>query len=120
VAFDQALCPILKRIRQWVRADVAHRKRIALLLEDKIHFTAEVLNRARLDVSPDANTLVARVSLKGRELRDRMVVRLALARSDPGQTGKRHKDDDRANRKLRLGLHNSPETLVPVDSNTEN
>lgn len=107
-SLDQGLGFIDERVWQWIAADVADRKSLALLFQDKVDAAGQMLNRTGLDRASQAHTMIARGTLEGLIFGDGVVVGLAFAVAEPGEEGERDYDDPDTDTEFGAILHRSP------------
>jgi hypothetical protein len=74
-------------------------------LQYKIHAAGKAVNASRLNRAAHAHAMAQRGALQSLQFRDGVIVGLALAVSQPGQTGERDNDDADADPKFRAFLH---------------
>jgi hypothetical protein len=82
-----------ERIGQRIVADITYRQRLPFSIKDKIDTTAHPADGTGFDCSRNPQTMPASRSLQGRQLRDGVVIGLALTVSEPSQKPHGNNDD---------------------------
>src|SRR5258708_32008344 len=86
-AFDQALRSVLKCVGERVRSHVTNGQALPFLHQNQIETAGQVLYRAGLDIPGDSKALVQCRAAQCRDLRDRVVIGLALLGAAVRQAG---------------------------------
>jgi hypothetical protein len=88
-AFDQGLRFIHESVWQWIAAGVTYGERFPFPIQHKINASGEFANRSRFHRAANAHPVSRGRAMERRNLGNRVVIRLALAVTEPRQEPQR-------------------------------
>src|SRR6266853_1400513 len=81
-----------KYVRQWLAAYITHRQEFPFTGQDEIDAPGKPFDGARLNRAAHADAMRARCAIEGRQFGNSVIVRFALAITEPREKTQRHHD----------------------------